>query len=240
MNYSSQLIKAAQTLSQAVGKLHFSPPVTTVYNPLEYAWESYSLYINTYGNSRKQVVFLGMNPGPWGMAQTGVPFGEIDAVKNFLGIEAPVGKPPNEHPQRPVDGFQCRRSEISGLRLWKLFKERFGNARSFFEHHFIANYCPLVFMEASGRNRTPDKLKADESRLLFEACDYHLQQMVKILEPEWLIGVGHFTEQRARFALKDIPVQVGHILHPSPASPAANRDWAGTAAKQLQDLKTWV
>ncbi|MGD2085154.1 MAG: uracil-DNA glycosylase family protein [Candidatus Aminicenantes bacterium] len=240
MNYSKELIKTARELSQAVSGLKFSPPVAVVYNPLEYAWKSHALYLKTYGNSKKKIVFLGMNPGPWGMAQTGVPFGEINAVKDWLGINAPVNKPKNQHPKRPIQGFQCQRSEISGLRLWGLFKEKFATAENFFEHHFVANYCPLAFMEESARNRTPDKLKPEERQILFNACDRHLQQVVQILEPEWLIGVGKFTEKRALTALKETNIKIGSILHPSPASPAANKDWAGTVTQQLKDLKIWV
>jgi single-strand selective monofunctional uracil DNA glycosylase len=239
VNFSKKLIAASRELSQSVTRMTFAPPVVVVYNPLDYAWESYSLYLEKYGNSRKRVVFLGMNPGPWGMAQTGVPFGEINAVKHWLGIKTPVGKPDNEHPKRPVEGFECQRSEVSGQRLWGLFKERFNSAGHFFDRHFVANYCPLVFLEASGRNRTPDKLKIEERQKLFNVCDRHLQQVVEILEPEWLIGVGRFTEQRAREALEGMNVRVGHILHPSPASPAANRDWPGTAAKQMMKLNIW-
>ena len=239
MNRGSELKKAAAQLSRSVSRLTFSPPVSVVYNPLEYAWASHALYLDTYGNSKKRVVFLGMNPGPWGMAQTGVPFGEINAVKEWLKIEAPVNKPAGEHPKRPVEGFACQRSEVSGLRLWELFKNRFGTAEQFFQEHFVANYCPLVFMEASSRNRTPDKLEAAENRALFEACDLHLRRVVEILAPEWLIGVGKFSEKRAQIALPGTGVKVGGILHPSPASPAANRDWAGTVTRQLIDLDIW-
>jgi len=243
MDFSNELTAADRVLCQEVGGLTFSSPVEVVYNPLDYAWESFSLYLRTYGNWEKKVVFLGMNPGPWGMAQTGVPFGEIGAVRDWLGIEAPVNKPVKEHPKRPVQGFLCSRSEVSGRRLWGLFKERFGPADQFFRDHFVANYCPLTFMETSGRNRTPDKLKTGERRILFAACDRHLQKVVEILSPQWLIGVGRFTEQRARIALQETNlsahVKIGHILHPSPASPAANKDWAGTVTKQLIDLNIW-
>jgi len=239
MSYANQLKTAAQELNHGVKNLNFSPPVAVVYNPLDYAWASYSLYLETFGNSKKEVVFLGMNPGPWGMAQTGIPFGEISAVKDWLKIESPINKPKIEHPRRPVDGFECKRSEVSGFRLWGLLKERFGTPEKFFEHHFVANYCPLVFMEESSRNRTPDKLNKKESRVLFEACDQHLREVVRVLKPQWLIGVGKFVEKRARIALKDTDVSVGSILHPSPANPAANRDWAGIVTRQLAELKIW-
>jgi len=59
------------------------------------------------------------------------------------------------------------------------------------------------------------------------------------LQPEWVVGVGAFAEGRAKVALKDIDVQVGRILHPSPASPAANRGWGEQATKQLEALGVW-
>src|SRR5262245_37829064 len=133
-----------------------------------------------------------MNPGPFGMAQTGVPFGEVSLVRDWLGICVPVGKPAHEHPKRPIEGFACKRSEVSGARLWGALAERYGTPDRFFAEHFIANYCPLVFMEQSGKNFTPDKLRADERAALYTVCDRHLQALVRVLEPQWVIGVGKF------------------------------------------------
>ena len=239
MNTAPRLIRAAAALRDAVERLSFAPPVAAVYDPLAYAWEPHRRYLAAWGNSPKKVVFIGMNPGPWGMAQVGVPFGEIALVRDWLGISGPVAKPAREHPKRPVTGFACRRSEVSGRRLWSLFADRFGAAPVFFREHFVANYCPLMFVEPSGRNRTPDKLPADEQAPLFAACDAHLRQVARILEPEWVIGVGVFARAQAERALAGIGVKVGGILHPSPASPAANRDWAGRVEKQLAAMGVW-
>jgi single-strand selective monofunctional uracil DNA glycosylase len=180
-----------------------------------------------------------MNPGPFGMAQTGVPFGEVAAVRDWLGISARVGRPVAEHPKRPVEGFACVRSEVSGRRLWGLFAARFGTPERFFAGHFVANYCPLAFLAAGGANLTPDKLKGPAVRALLAACDAHLRRMVEILQPEWVIGVGDFAERRARAILEGAGVKLGRVLHPSPASPAANRDWAGQATRQLEALGIW-
>lgn len=226
----------ADRLRCAVNRLRFMKPVTHVYNPLEYAWEPHARYLDYYGSGRKEVILLGMNPGPWGMAQTGVPFGEVNHVRDWLGISLPVGKPSREHPKRPVTGFACRRSEVSGARLWGWAKDTFGTPRSFFDRFFVANYCPLMFMEETGRNRTPDKLPLLEREPLFAACDLALRRMVEALQPRYVIGVGAFAERRARAALDGLGISVGGILHPSPASPAANRDWAGKAADQLTKL----
>ena len=213
--------------------------MTHVYNPLDYAWAAHEQYLNLAATTKKKVVFLGMNPGPFGMAQSGVPFGEITVVRDWLGINAPIGKPDCEHPKRPIDGLACTRSEVSGRRLWGLFSERYESASDFFRDHFIVNHCPLVFMEETGRNRTPDKLPLEESTPLMTASDAHLRQVVKTLEPEWLIAVGGFAEKRATAALEGQTVRIGRILHPSPASPAANRGWAKQATAQMLDQGVW-
>ena len=233
------MIEAAATLRDSVQKLNFTLPVAYVYNPLVYAWQPHERYLTRFANTSKRAVFLGMNPGPWGMAQTGVPFGEIDAVKNWMGIEAPVDIPFPEHPKRPVVGFACEKSEVSGRRLWGLFSERFESAEDFFADHFVLNYCPLVFMEESSRNRTPDKLPAAECESLFAICDAHLRRCIEILKPEWIVGVGGFAQKRAATALEGLDLKHGKVLHPSPASPSANRGWAEAATKQLVAQAIW-
>ena len=238
---SAALTAIADGLSRAVGPLAFSPPVTHVYNPLVYARRPHRRYLETYGGAGKEVLLLGMNPGPWGMAQTGVPFGEIAAARDWLGVEAAVDRPPEEHPRRPIEGFACSRSEVSGRRLWGWAAERFGTPERFFARFFVHNYCPLVFMEASGRNRTPDKLPAAEREPLFAACDAALEATVEALAVPRVVGVGAFAEGRARAALDGLEVagkriEVGRILHPSPASPAANRGWAEQVERELREM----
>jgi len=228
------LVDISRALSQRVAMLRFGEPVCCVYNPLEYARVPHELYLSRYGSGPKDAVLLGMNPGPFGMAQTGVPFGDVTMVRDWLGILAAVGKPRDEHPKRPVLGFECPRTEVSGTRLWGWARERFGTPQRFFERFFVANYCPLVFMEASGANRTPDKLPAAERAAVISACDDALREVVRLLRPRVVIGVGGFAERRARAALENI--DIGTILHPSPASPLANRGWAQTVERQLTEL----
>jgi len=240
------LIVAADRLSAAVDRLQFGLPVTHVYNPLAYARKAHHQFLRMAQPTSTRVLFLGMNPGPWGMAQTGVPFGQIDAVKDWIGIDAVVDKPENEHPKRPIEGLACKRSEVSGQRLWGLFRDRFETAQVFFQEHFVVNYCPLVFMESTGRNRTPDKLPPTERRPLDEVCDEHLRTVINILKPAFLVGVGAYAEgclKRAVATLQasadaDIPV-VTRILHPSPASPAANKGWHAIATKELIAAGVW-
>jgi single-strand selective monofunctional uracil DNA glycosylase len=99
----------------------------------------------------------------------------------------------------------------------------------------VWNYCPLLFLERSGRNRTPDKLPAAEQEPLFGACDDALERVVEHLGPRVVVGIGRFAEARARRVAGD-DVVAGGILHPSPASPKANRGWAREAERQLGQL----
>lgn len=228
-------IEIADELAAELAPLEFSAPVACVYNPLEYAREPHRLYLERFAR-KPEVMFVGMNPGPWGMAQTGVPFGAVSAVRDWLGISAEVGKPAREHPRRPVEGFACRREEVSGARIWGWARDAFGTPQRFFERFFIGNYCPLLFLEASGRNLTPDKLKAAEREALLPPCDRALRRLVEALGPRWVVGVGVWAEKRARAALDGLDVRVGRVLHPSPASPAANRGWAAAATRELEAM----
>ncbi|MFW5715136.1 MAG: uracil-DNA glycosylase family protein [bacterium] len=249
MNQSARAIEsAAAELARTTDNLTFHGKVAFTYNPLVYAWEPHAEYIRRFAAGPRDILFVGMNPGPWGMAQTGVPFGEIGFVRDWMGIAAKVRQPARSHPKKPVEGFACSRSEVSGRRLWGLMQARFETAEQFFSRHYVANYCPLIFMEAGGKNLTPDKLPKEERQALFAACDTHLLEIIAALRPGYVIGVGKFAEQRIRAALQaaesteagaDAGPVVGSVLHPSPASPQANRGWAEQATAQLVALGAW-
>ena len=231
----SDLVAIDRRLSERVDALSFEPPTAFVYNPLAYARAPHEAYLERYGSGSRQIVLLGMNPGPFGMAQTGVPFGDPTFVREWMGLEGEVGKPPREHAKRPILGLSSPRSEVSGSRLWGWARDRFGTAEAFFARFFVVNYCPLVFMEESGRNRIPEKLPKAEREPLFAACDDALREAIEVLSPELVVGVGKFAEDRAKKVLGDA-VRIGRVLHPSPASPKANKGWAPAAEAELTAL----
>ncbi len=230
-----RIVSIARTLARRTDALAFAPPVTHVYNPLRYAWAPHRAYLERYGTGSPPMLMLGMNPGPFGMAQTGVPFGDVEAARDWLGIRGKVARPRAEHPRRPIAGFDCPRGEVSGRRLWGWARSRFGDPERFFERFFVWNYCPLCFMEDSGRNRTPDKLPAAERTPLYEACDVALAEVVRVLGTRRLVGVGRFAAARARAALGETDVTVSVAPHPSPASPLANRGWSEAFEHALED-----
>jgi single-strand selective monofunctional uracil DNA glycosylase len=230
-----KLAEISRSLDSQLARLTFSAPVTHAYRPVYYARGLHEAYLRL-AQPQPEALLLGMNPGPWGMAQTGVPFGEVAAVRDWLEIDGSVEKPEREHPKRPVTGLACTRSEVSGRRLWDWAAERFASPEQFFASFFVHNFCPLAFLEESGRNRTPDKLLAEE-RLAIEApCDQALREVVQVLRPRRVIGVGKYAERQARRALAGFEVEFGSVLHPSPASPLANRGWAPQAEAQLKAM----
>lgn len=226
------------SLNNALGSITFGDPVTCTYNPLSYALTAHLEYLNRFGRGKKRAVFLGMNPGPYGMVQTGVPFGEIDAVRNWMGIETDIGQPDPVHPKRPVEGFACTRSEVSGRRFWGMMAERYPKPEDFFADHFVLNFCPLVWMADTGRNITPDKITRDEMTAVYAACDAFFKTCIAYYKPEIIVGVGAFAEKQAR-RLCGESVTIGRMLHPSPASPLANREWPERAISDLNDLGVW-
>ena len=235
----AEVLAAAVELREQMQR--FLEPVgdaTVVLNPLQYAWEPHAAYIERYApTSAGGALWLGMNPGPWGMAQTGVPFGAVPRVRDFLKISGRVDVPAVTHPKRPIQGFECTRNEVSGDRLWGAVEAVCETPERFFARHFVTNYCPLLWQSARGTNLTPDKLPSEAMAPILAACDAHLAQVIRATRPARVIGVGAWAEKCAQRVVDtfDLDVPVGRVLHPSPASPAANRGWAEAAVKQLAE-----
>lgn len=239
-----QYLMAEATAVAALDALQFTdPPIAYVYNPLVYAKELHERFVRTYLDDRqKSLLFVGMNPGPFGMAQTGVPFGHAPMVRDFLKITGEVSKPPREHPKRPVLGMSCERSEVSGERFWGLIRDvTDGRPERFFANCFVHNYCPLVFLSQSGKNVTPADLRKNQPiEALNAICDQLLLRTVQILRSTRIVCVGNFALERTRKVLKPLgaEVTIDSIIHPSPANPTSNRPpgWKHIATEQLKSL----
>ena len=230
------LVAISSELSARVDALAF-PSVPFVYNPLVYARAPHEAYLERWGaHSPREVVMVGMNPGPFGMAQTGVPFGDVAMVRDFVGVTGPVGKPPREHPLRPVAGFACARSEVSGTRFWGWARDRFGTAERFFDRVFVANWCPLVFMEASGQEPDPGQASGERARRALRGVRRGARAGRGGAPSAARGRRGPLRGASCSARRSALGVGVGCITHPSPASPAANRDWAGTVDGQLRDV----
>ena len=230
------LRRITNRLVQDIAQLTFNAPVSFTYNPLVYARAPFNHYLDVYGEGLKEVVLVGMNPGPWGMVQTGIPFGEVHLVKDWLNIKGRIKIPENTHPKRPILGFSCERSEVSGKRLWTWARDTYSTPAAFFQTFFVLNYCPLAFFDEGCKNITPDKLKAADRADLFRICDNALTNMISIMQPQYVVGIGNFAAARIKIACQDLDVCMGRITHPSPANPKANRGWVPLLEKELHEL----
>ncbi len=240
MDFTQKLLSRTKEFSSQVDALIFSFD-GYIYNPLSYAWQPHELYLSQFVHPHAKAFFLGMNPGPFGMMQTGVPFGEVNFVKNWMKIETSVGKPQREHPSRPVLGFACPRSEGSGRRFWGLFSQKYPNAPDFFTSHTVFNYCPLGFLEQgkTAKNFTPDYLPRHEKAALECLCDAYLADILDLISPEILIGVGKYAQAKLEKVNTDSNRVVSSIIHPSPGNPMANRGWNEKTTEKLIELGVW-
>ncbi len=205
--------------------LTFENKVAWTYNPLDYAWPVHEEYLKRFGTGRKRAVFLGMNPGPWGMAQTGIPFSDTGIAGDWMGLRGlSIGQPENEHPDRPVIGWDLDREEGSGRRLYGFIRQTMGSVEAFFQDNFVVNYLPLVMFDEDGKNITPSRLLKDDRLKVFEACDPYLRELVEYYRPEVLVGVGKFALRRLKDNFDSSSYTIVDIPHPSPASPIATRD----------------
>jgi single-strand selective monofunctional uracil DNA glycosylase len=215
--------------------------VDCVYNPLRYAWDIHETYLRMAAIGAAETILLGMNPGPHGMGQMGIPFAATSMVRDVLGISSvPVDQPRRLHPKRPVEGLEWKREEVSGTRLWGLLADKYGDSSRILSKVFLLNHCPLMLLQGErGTNVTPDKISGDTMRDLLLRCDEHLREVVGILGVKRVIGVGAFATKRAKAALLSEDIDIDSCWHPSPASPLANRnggaDWRDNVGAVLPD-----
>ncbi|CAD5118156.1 DgyrCDS6890 [Dimorphilus gyrociliatus] len=226
-------------LCNELASLEYLHPVSFIYNPIDYAAELHCDFISKYGQNPKKVLFVGMNPGPFGMAQTGVPFGEVKTVKDWFKVEGKIGKPAKECVKRKISGLECQRSEVSGERFWSLFKKLCGTPDNFSKAAYVHNFCPLLFLKESGKNLTPVDLKIDLRKKVNSMCLKSLSEVIKVIEPKWIIGIGKYAKDNIDKACKlfDIEnVKTAVVMHPSPANPQANKGWENIAIAQLSEI----
>ncbi|MFB6344166.1 MAG: uracil-DNA glycosylase family protein [bacterium] len=233
-------VSVTEDLNERIKGLTFEEKVEWYYNPLDYAFEVHKAYLKSFGNDTKTGFFLGMNPGPWGMAQTGIPFTDPHIARDWMGLpERPIGTPPNEREDRPVDGWSSDRKEASGQKLHGYFRNIFGSLDAFFETNIVMNYCPLVMFSEEATNLTPEDLLKDDRQALFDICDPYLGDLIEFYDPDVFVGIGRFGQRRLMELTERTEEEVAYLPHPSPASPIATRDggdyWRGLVDDMLEE-----
>ena len=223
MTLSDQVISIYAKLSEEMDLLIPDIPVLA-YNVLSYAGCNHEEYLRIAVRGEGRVVMLGMNPGPYGMTQTGVPFGAVSFVRSYLGITGDVGKPVNESSLCPVRGMAVSRDEASGRAVWTM-ASRYGSRDEFFSKCVVLNYCPLVFFDGRGRNLTPDKLPRGIRERIEARCSQALADIFDTLRPSSVIALGRYAEAKARMT----GISVHYFPHPSPLNPSSGRFWKDDA-----------
>ena len=239
--YMRRLVDDALALSKACDSLKQQlineTEIEYVTNPLDYAWEYHQSYLSQYGGLGAKTLLLGMNPGPFGMAQCGVPFGATEIAKKFLKISGTIRDPIGRHPKRPIEGLDFQRQEVSGTRLWGLLKDIWKDPVTIHQNVFLVNHCPLLLLGESGRNITPANISGPTVKKLLKLCDEHLKEVVECLGITRIIGVGKYAEKRAKIAFSGTDIEITTCWHPSPASPLSNRndgaDWRANVTNIL-------
>ena len=228
-----------KSLAEELGKVDFADSkVKYILNPLEYCEEPHLQYLEKYLTGPKTVLFLGLNPGPWGMGQTGVPFGAVTPCQTFLNISGEVSSPACCPPKVKILGFNSTRREVSGERFWGFVQSKWSTAENFFENCFVQNYCPLVLTTETGRNITPAELRSDCKAVVMSHCDSALVRSLALLQTTQVVAIGRFVYDRVKKAVKqhDLKISLSFLTHPSPANPAANQGWARAAELSLNKL----
>lgn len=237
--YADRYILSEKELCEKLSRVSLPGKIQYVYNPLEYAFDSHLNFVRRFCTGEKFILFVGMNPGPFGMSQNGVPFGECAIVKEWLQIEGEVFKPVLEHPKRRVVGLECSRSEVTGGRFWQLFRTLCHTPEHFFRTSYVHNLCPFAFLTDSGKNVTPPQLTSSVLDQINNLCNATLVEVVRLLKCKYVICIGKYALAQAQKALSADEFNgttLECLMHPSPINPAANKGWADIAIKQLTEI----
>ena len=209
------IIELYKSLNIELDELKFFPPCFYVYNPLSYCFESFKIYFE-YLNTEEEInLFFGINPGPFGMAQTGIPFGDKETVKNYLKIEPKIDidKIPKQHPKKQILGLEVKRVEKSGRIFWGVIKEFYPEKYDFFKSNFVLNFCPLCFLDEQGRNITPKVLRKEDQIALYKILEIFMLKLFKLIKIKKLIAIGDETFSYLNALNTKLKIQT--IIHPA-------------------------
>eukprot|EP01023_Acetabularia_acetabulum_P031317 TRINITY_DN29446_c0_g1_i1.p1 TRINITY_DN29446_c0_g1~~TRINITY_DN29446_c0_g1_i1.p1 ORF type:complete len:252 (+),score=22.23 TRINITY_DN29446_c0_g1_i1:130-885(+) len=241
-NVSLGIIRVTKAFNENIQKVVVQDEkINTIYNPLEYAWEPYENYLRKYCGDYKKTIFVGMNPGYFGMVQTGIPFGDLNMVCNFLHLQK-FQVPVKQHNIRKIVGYEIKRSEVSGQRFWGLIQTKFGHPDKFFneDSNFVVNLCPLAFLSETGKNVTPEEISIQEKDKIIVVCMAYFKQIVKFLQIQNIVCIGNFVCKEVKKSLtQDGYYNIVYMQHPSPRVQPQELQWRDVVTKQLEDAGVW-
>ena len=226
---AGELLAAASRLRHELRGLRFGPPVSHVYDPLDYARRGYESYVRAFANAPKRVLFVGMNPGPVrdGADRRAVRRRPDGARLAAASRRRSAGRRPSTRSDR------CRASRVRAARS----AAPASGAPSRSASASRSASSPTTSSRTTARSRSsrraaaiarPTSCPSASARRCFAPATRTCAGWCAALEPEWVIGIGAFAEARAREALPG--ARVGRITHPSPANPRAQENWGGAGA----------
>ena len=227
-----------------------------VWNPGRYGERWHRRFRETYPPGPNPVLLLGLNPGPYGMGQTGIPFTDIRRLESDLpelaarlrtdgeSIGLPGLAPPDL--RRRLD----RTFESSSIRVYRFLRLAGGSAGAGWRRVVAANPCPMLFMEGTV-NRTPADLRRalrkrggrlERVTARLEECDQLrrecAREAVRVLEPRGVILLGRNIQEALAGdpSLGAVPGGVLAWEHPARAVPDA---WAGGLVRAVRRRGWW-
>ena len=172
------------------------------------------------GAGPREILFVGMNPGPFGMAQNGVPFGDTAMVRDWLGIEAPVERPRREHPKRPVLGLRMTRGEVSGARLWGWARGAFRDSGAILPARLRVELLPTFLHGGERAERHPRQAAPRRARAPVRGlrrCTRRGRSPTS--GPVIVVGIGAFAAWRAAPLAEAAGAGVRRRPPPEPREP---------------------
>jgi len=257
---ADQILAASDRLSERLAAL---PPVgdLVALDPTRYCRSAWAAYLQMAARLGC-VLVVGMNPGPHGMAQTGVPFTDPWIVDE-LDLQAPrADVPPADipavgswrHRSHRARGVLGSKREESAKRLWPLLREicapyaavgpsadKIAEAtRRVCNEVLLVNALPICWLDPAGKNVSAEQVEkrapAQVREGLRDLVNEWLQAVADILRPAAVIGVGRWAREFVTDLDVDhfveIPFRDG-IKHPSP-SAGSEAAWRAEAEPILR------
>jgi single-strand selective monofunctional uracil DNA glycosylase len=198
----------ARQLARATGWL--------VLNPGRYGERWHARFRRAYPMSPRPLLVFGLNPGPYGMAQTGVPFTDLKRLesalpglwKDLVASGEPVTRPGLAPPS--LARHLTRTFESSSVRVYRFLERAYGRPELALREVVFVNPCPLLFIDPeTGANRTP----ADLPRALRARKAAELVHAFEELRRATVLEAVAELEPRGAILLgRDVAAAVGEAL----------------------------
>jgi len=206
-----------------------------VWNPALYALDIYQEYLTKFPPEPGAILALGLNPGPYGMAQTGIPFTDCRTASGALGMEMTIpGKAPDDLISRlkKANGKWRGTYERSSLGMYRFLILAWGDIKTAYRNWFVGNPCPLLFLDPERWNVTPADPRLRRMKEVGELRQRAVIGFSEILNPRGIVCFGKDVAKAVgEVAIRQVgPDRVVFYEHPARAVP---EKWAAGLLQEL-------